>query len=225
MAHPRIGAGRDEPRHELRLGVVREIPVADLVVGNGLLVQIERVERRPGASDVRFEEIYAGSGLREAKRFVGRRLLDAGFETQRRREHEPSEAHVGDVVALRMMDHEQHVAARAQRFGRRIPANPGRERREAKTDSAKHVGEKQVLFEAPSAPASMDELLLERRDVERKVFSQERAEVLERDRGRMQLVNAREGGERRVRAPSESDAREVGVEVEAGPLHQSPSSG
>ena len=93
MAHPRIGAGRDEPRHELRLGVVREIPVADLVVGNGLLVQIERVERRPCASDVRFEEICAGSGLREAKRFVGRRLLDAGFETQRRREHEPAEAH------------------------------------------------------------------------------------------------------------------------------------
>src|SRR6185503_15616855 len=108
--------------------------------------------------------------------------------------------------------------------GRRVPANAGGEGREAETQCAQHRGEEQVLLEAPAAAAPGDELALERVEVEGDFLPDEGREILEGNRGRMQRVQALEGGQRGGRVAVEADAREVRVQVRRGG-HQSPSSG
>jgi hypothetical protein len=55
MTHARRRARRDDSVHELRARIVREIPVAHLVVGLQLLVQVEDVHRRPLPGDPRLQ--------------------------------------------------------------------------------------------------------------------------------------------------------------------------
>src|SRR5680860_1808974 len=74
--------GRDEPGHEQRIRMCRDVPVAYLVVRQRLFLQIETIERLPGIAnpDLQYEVFVHPD---QAIRFVRRGLLDVEFELQR----------------------------------------------------------------------------------------------------------------------------------------------
>ena len=96
-----------------------------------------------------------------------------------------------------------------------IPDDPRSERRDVETNVLEHAREEPVLLEAVASPPRMHELALQRGKIERNGLAQQSAQVLERDRGRMEPMQGAEELEIGCRSAREPDPREIGVEVEA----------
>ena len=101
-----------------------------------------------------------------------------------------------------------------------LPDDARRERRGVEPERAEHVVEQEVLLEAVAAAAAVHELALERRQIEPDGPTDERVEVLERNRERVQRLQRAQRLERRGARPRVADALEIRVDVEHSPPTQ-----
>jgi hypothetical protein len=112
------------------------------------------------------------------------------------------------------IDAQQHVRLRGDGLGRPHPAHARDQRRDAKAERRERRVEQLVQFEAIAAAAARDDLGDDRRHVERDARAGQRIEVFERDRLRMQQMQAAQHVERRLGRAVVADAGEVARKVE-----------
>ena len=135
---------RDQAIDEMRVRVVREIPVGHLVIGRELFLQIEPIKRlpRPAQLDLHDEVLACAH---QAERLVRRRLLDVRLQQQGSAQRQDSKAHVSDVAPPLQINAQQHVTSRGDRTFRCAPQNARRQPSDLKADAAEH--EYQTLSE------------------------------------------------------------------------------
>jgi hypothetical protein len=209
----RLRAGSDQSANEVRLGMIREVPARQLIVGQHLLLQIESIQRAPLAAHFRLQQVIAAEP-RQAKRFVRRRLRHVLDQPQRRSQRHAAEADVGDPDLVLEIDLQQHVSARPDRIFRLIHQHACGKARDAEADALERMLEQEIVLVAIAATSLRHQLLLQRADIERHGPVQQRIQVLERDFLRVQAMDLAQRVQLRRRRSAVADAFEIGVEIE-----------
>ena len=109
------------------------------------------------------------------------------------------------------------MAARRDSVGGIVPHHPRREAGNAEAERAQDLQQHAVVLEAIAAAPRLDQLVLQQFDVEPDRQPQQRIQILERDRLRMQELDRAQRLQRRCARPVIADADEIGIEVE-GPV-------
>jgi hypothetical protein len=139
-------------------------------------------------------------------------LCDVPDEAQRRSEREATKPNICDVGLCIEIDAQKHMGAWPDRAIGDIPQCPGSEARHMEAEFPQHVTEEQVVFEAVAAAPGVNELALERGQVELDRSSAQRVEILEGNRLRMVQMQSAQGFECCCpRAVLVADTREVGA--------------
>lgn len=144
-----------------------------------------------------------------------RRLLEVGLQPQHAGQGLPAEADIDDPRPVGEIDLQQHVAALADVILGLAPQHPRETDRGAEADRDQRRPQQQVLLVAIAAAPALDQLALQRIQVQPRRLAAEGIEVLEGDRRRVpphqRLQRPEVGRHRAVLA----DAAEIGVEIEA----------
>ena len=150
--------------------------------------KVKGVERRPDAVNLGLLDHNAIIVVDQPEIFMRRLLLVAGGELQGRRQHVAAETDINEVIIALGLDEQQAVHTRRLDALRHRPAHARCRLLHREAELAQHIGEQRVVLEAIAAAAAINELRLQRGRVELDRTLEQRIEVFERNRLRMQGV-------------------------------------
>ncbi|HEU5099411.1 MAG TPA: hypothetical protein VFU22_10350 [Roseiflexaceae bacterium] len=116
-----------------------------------------------------------------------------GHQCERCREGQTAKTHIGKIGLPIKLNPQQHMPAGCDDIVGHIPAHACRQPRHLKAEDTQDGEQEQILLKAVATPAALDELVLERGEIQAHGLMQQRREVLERDRRCMAQVDGLQG--------------------------------
>jgi hypothetical protein len=151
---------------------------------------------------------------------VGCRLLKVGDQGQRCGQRQAAKANIRKICLPMQLDTQQHMPARRDNLIRYVPANPRSQPAHLEAQGEQDGAQKQVLLEAIAATTTLNQLVLERREIEAHGLVQQRREILEGDHRSMPDMDGPQRRERWRAFAVVANTLEIGVEVDIFLLRQ-----
>src|SRR5262249_49117818 len=183
-----------------------------LIVGQLLLLEVEAIERLALLAKLRLHQVAIASGD-DVEGLMRRRLHTVGHQHERSGQGQATKAHIGKINLPVKLDPQQHMPTRCDALTRHIPAPPRRQPRYLKAQGTQDGEQEQILLEAVATSPALDEIVLERGEIQAHGLMQQRCEIFKRDDGRMPQMDGLQGCQSWGALTSVANALEVGVQV------------